>query len=295
MHLVEHWKKKGGPTLSFEVYPPRTEKQAARFPGILDKLVALAPDFFGVTFGAGGSTREGSRDLVRTIVKDKGIPVVAYVACYGLGPDALHAVLRGYRDIGVETVLAVRGDPPQGDETFAPDPESLPHASDFVRFARTHYDFTLGVAGYPEGHIDAESREADLGYLKKKLEEGAQFVIANYCYDNAYYFDFVAACRSAGIEAPIWPGVMPIYSVKMTESLCKLCGASIPEPLRRDLAALPEGDKAALSDFSVDLAVSQCRGLLEGGAPGVHLYTMNRAKTVAAVVTRLREAGLLSR
>lgn len=293
MRLTELWKKATKPTLSFEVFPPRGGKQADSFPGVLDKLVALRPDFFGVTFGAGGSTRQGSRELVETLVRRRGVPVVAYVACHGLGPETLHEVLRDYRTLGVETVLAVRGDPPHEQPGFAPHPESLAHASDFVSFARASYDFTLGVAGYPEGHIQAASPEADLAHLGTKLGAGAEFVITNYCYDTSIYWAFVERCRTIGISAPILPGVMPIYGVKMMETLAALCGASIPEALRQRLAALPADDPKAVGALGVELAVEQCRDLLSRGAPGVHLYSMDRASAVVPIVEALRAQGLL--
>lgn len=293
MRVTERWSAGTGPTLSFEVFPPRGGKQAETFPAVLDKLVGLQPDFFGVTFGAGGSTREGSRELVETLVKDKGVPVVAYVACYGLGPDDLHGVLRDYRALGVETVLAVRGDPPHGEESFQPHPASLAHASDFVPFVRASYGFTLGVAGYPEGHIHAESLETDLGHLRAKLDAGAEFVITNYCYDNELYWSFVERCRAAGIDAPILPGVMPIYTVKMMESLAALCGASIPPDLKEQFDALPAEDKGAVGRLGVEIATEQCRDLLVRGAPGVHLYTMDRASAVTPIVETLRSEGLL--
>jgi methylenetetrahydrofolate reductase (NADPH) len=247
MRVTERWHQ--GPTLSFEVFPPRGGKQAASFPAVLDKLVALRPDFFGVTFGAGGSTREGSRDLIQTLVRDKGVPVVAYVACHGLGPDDLHAVLSDYRDLGVETVLAVRGDPPHDQPGFEPHPQSLPHASDFVSFVRRDFSFTVGAAAYPEGHIEATSLDDDFAHLQHKVAQGAEFLITNYCYDNERHAQFVTRCRQGGLTLPILPGVMPIYSVGLMESLSALCGATIPAALRQSLASLPPDDKQAVSAF----------------------------------------------
>jgi methylenetetrahydrofolate reductase (NADPH) len=289
-HLLASRKK---PTLSFELFPARDEKAAAKLPKVLDALAACQPDFVSVTFGAGGSTREGSYQLIKHLIVDRGLPVVAYFACYGLAPDEILSALQAYRDLGVETVLAVRGDPPHDRPDFQPHPSAPVHASDLIELASPRFDFCLGCAGYPEGHLEAESKQRDLEHLKQKIEAGAQFVITNYTYDNRHYFGFVERCRAIGVQVPILPGVMPIYSVRMMENLAKLCGASIPGTLRAGLAALAEGDRDALQSFSVDLAVSLCRELIEGGAPGVHLYSMDRSMVCVAVVDRLRALGLL--
>ena len=258
----------------------------------IDALAALKPDFVSVTFGAGGSTREGSRQLVEKLKHQMGLEIIAYFACYGLGPDDIVAVLDDYQALGVENVLAVRGDVPH-DGDFEPHPESLLYASDLVSFIRPKYDFCLGVAGYPEGHIDAPSVEKDIEYLKLKVDQGAEYIISNYFYNNRYFFDFLERCRAAGIGVPILPGVMPIYSVKMMEMLAGLCGATITDEVRQGIAALPEEDKKALVDFGIEFALHQCRELLKAGVPGLHIYTMDRSASAAGIVNCLRSEGLL--
>lgn len=293
MKLTDLWNKSRKPTISFELFPPRTEKAAQRFGNILDNLASLKPDFVSVTFGAGGSTREGSRQLLEKLIQDKGLEVVGYFACYGLAPDDISAVLDSYQQLGIENILLVRGDIPREQEGFSPHPDSFSHASQLVEFVRPRYDFCLGVAAYPEGHIEAESKEVDLEYLNLKIDLGAEYIITNYAYDNQYFFEFRDRCQSLGINVPILPGVMPIYSLKMMVNLAKLCGASIPDGLQRDLAALPEGDKEAVLNFGVEFAYQQCKGLLSEGVPGVHIYTMDRSKSVTEIVSRLRNDGLL--
>ncbi len=292
MNLVERWKTGSGPTLSFELFPARTEKAAANLEKAIDKLAALAPDFVSVTFGAGGSTREGSRQLIEKLMREKGLAVLAYFAGYGLGPDDICAVLDSYQALGVANVLAVRGDAPL-DDTFEPHPDSLPYAADLVTFIRERYRFCLGVAGYPEGHIDAPDKEKDLDYLKMKIDNGAEFIITNYCYDNRYFFDFRDRCRARGIEVPILPGVMPIFSVKMMETLAGLCGATITPEIRAGIAGLAPDDKQGLTAFGIDLAVRQCAELLDAGVPGIHIYTMDRSTSAVEIVKRLREGGKL--
>lgn len=294
MKITDIWHSRQEPTLSFELFPARTEKAAANLERAIDGLAALKPDFVSVTFGAGGSTREGSYQLVEKLKNEKGLEVTAYFAGYGLGPDDIVAVLDSYQALGVENVLIVRGDVPREEEGFKPHPDSFPHASDLMAFVRPRYGFCMGVAGYPEGHIEAESSEKDLEYLKLKVENGAEYIICNYFYDNQYFFDFVERCHAIGINVPILPGVMPIYSAKMMEILAGLCGATIVEAIRQGIAALPEGDKDALLNFGVEFAVGQCQELLKAGVPGLHIYTMDRSKSTAGIVNCLRNDGLLS-
>jgi methylenetetrahydrofolate reductase (NADPH) len=158
---------------------------------------------------------------------------------------------------------------------------------------RPKYDFCLGVAGYPEGHVDAPSLEKDIEYLKLKVDRGAEYIITNYCYDNQFFFDFLERCKMAGINVPVLPGVMPIYSVKMMKMLADLCGATITDELRRGIDDLPEGDKEALLSFGIEFAARQCRELIEADVPGLHIYTMDRSKSSVGIVDRLRSEGLL--
>ncbi len=292
MKVTEMWKNKQ-PTISFEFFPARNAEAAEKLTRVIDQLAIMQPDFVSVTFGAGGSTREGSRQLVEHLKNDLKLEVMAYFAGYGLGPEDITGVLDTYQKLKVDNVLVVRGDPPHGQPDFKPHPTSLAHASEMLEFIRPRYKFCLGVAGYPEGHIEAESRQKDLEYLKLKVDKGAEYIITNYFYDNRFYFDFVAACRRLGITVPIVPGIMPIFSVKMMHNLAKLCGASIGEDLQQKLAALPEGDPKALLYFGIDFAFEQCQGLLAAGVPGLHFYTMDRSPSTAGVLTRLRQEGLI--
>lgn len=292
MKITDTWIKRDKPTVSFEVFPARSEKAAISFEKAINKLAALNPDFVSVTFGAGGSTREGSRQLLEKLKLDMGLQVIAYFACYGLSPDDIEEVLNSYEALGIETILAVRGDKPHNN-SFVPHPDSLSHASDLVAFIKPKYDFCIGVAAYPEGHIDSPSLGKDIEYMKLKLDQGAEYIITNYFYDNTYYFDFIDRCQAAGIDVPILPGVMPIYSVKMMERLAALCGATITQEIRDGIAPLEDDDKEGLIDFGINYSYQQCVGLLEAGVPGLHIYTMDRSKSTVGLVTRLRESNHL--
>jgi methylenetetrahydrofolate reductase (NADPH) len=293
MRLTELWKNGAKQTISFELFPPRTPKAAERLDATVDSLAKLNPDFASVTFGAGGSTREGSYQLLEKLKLEKNLEVVAYFAGYGLGPEEIQSVLDSYRDLGIENLLVVRGDVPRDEDGFSPHPDSFKYASSLVEFIRPRYDFCLGVAAYPEGHIEAESKDTDLDFLQLKVDQGAEYIITNYSYDNRYFFDFLDRCHSLGINIPIIPGVMPIYSEKMMVSLARLCGATITEEINQGLAELPEGDKQAVLDFGIEFAYRQCENLLKAGVPGVHVYTMDRYKTVTAIVDRLRINGII--
>jgi methylenetetrahydrofolate reductase (NADPH) len=292
MKLIELWSAGTRPSVSFEIFPPRNPKQAENLGIALERMVGLEPDFISVTFGAGGTRREGSRELVETL-QQRGVEVLAYFAGHGLGPDDIDGVLGTYRDMGVDNVLLIRGDEPHDLEDFAPHPDAPPHASDLVAHVRPRFGFCLGAAAYPEGHQHAESLDQDLAYAKLKVDRGAEFLVTQYCYDNAAFLDFQQRARAAGIDVPIVAGVMPVFSVKMMRNLASMCGASIPPALEAGLAALPEGDLPALHDHTVAFAVDQCRGLIEAGVAGLHFYTLNRAKLPARILGQLRADGLL--
>jgi methylenetetrahydrofolate reductase (NADPH) len=293
MRVTDIWKQKGKQSISFELYPARSDKAALRLEKVIDVLAALNPDFASVTFGAGGSTREGSYQLLKKLKTTKGLEVVGYFAGYGLAPDEITAVLDSYKDLGIENILVVRGDIPRDSDEFKPHPDSFNHASSLLEFIRPKYDFCIGVAAYPEGHIEAESLEKDLEYLQLKVANGADYIITNYAYKNQYFYDFFERCQQKDINVPIIPGVMPIYSPKMTESLAKLCGASIPNEIRQGLADLPEGDKEAVQKFGMEVAYNQCKDLLNSDVPGVHIYTMDRSKTISEIIGRLRTEGII--
>jgi methylenetetrahydrofolate reductase (NADPH) len=292
MRLSQIWQMKR-PTLSFEFFPARTPEGATNLERVIDQLYYLEPDFVGITFGAGGSTREGSRQLVDKLHNDKELELLAYFAGYGLPPDYIESILEDYQALGVENLLVVRGDPPHGQPDFVPHPQSFAHASDLLTFIKPEFPFCLGVAGYPEGHIEAESKDKDLEYLKKKVDLGAEFIITNYFYDNRFFFDFMDRCLAQGIQVPILPGIMPVFSLKMMRHLANLCGATITDKLEQGLVALPEGDQRALLNFGIDFAAAQCRELLQAGVVGLHFYTMDRSQATTAVVSRLRLEGIL--
>ena len=280
------------PVISMEFFPPRNEKAAETFGTTIANLAALKLDYMSITFGAGGSTRDGSYQTVKQVMIDKNLPTVAYIAGFGLGPNEITDVLDKYKDLGIETVFVIRGDKPKDDD-FTPHPDSFSYASDMIAFIKKRYDFTLGCAGYPEGHVEAENLEKDIEYLKLKVDNGAEYVVAQYFYDNNYFSEYVKKCRDIGIHVPIIPGIMPVYTVKMTNMLSNVCGTKIVDKLKRQLDAVDADDKDAVLNLGINFAVEQCKGLLKEGVAGLHFYTMDRSKSTVEIINRLKKENPL--
>jgi len=292
MRVANLYEKSGlHPLLSFVFSRPKNEMAAANLDRTLDSLTRLSPDYVSVTFGAGGSSREGSYELLDTLKNKRGLNVVAYIAGIGLGPEEVIEALEKFKSLGVETVFVIRGDAPTWDENYKPHPDAMPHASDLLKFIKSRYDFCLGAAGYPETHMEALSPAKDLDYLKLKVDEGAEYIVAQYFYDNQYFYDYLDRVRANGINVPVVPGVMPIYTVKMTENLARICGTTITEKVRNGLDALPPEDKEAVLQYGIDLATDQCKDLLKHGVPGLHFYTMNRGKSLVSIMDKLKADG----
>ncbi len=288
MYVTELFSDKNT-VISMELFPPRTEETRALFPGVIDYLSQQNPDFFTVTFGAGGSTKEGTFNTVKQLMERTCVPTVAHVAGVGLGPDDLCEILDALQVLGVKNIFVVRGDESK-DGSYSLHPQGFPYAKDIIKFIRDNYDFSIGCAGYPEGHVAAHSFERDIEYLYQKVESGADYILTQYFHDNEFYFRFVDQCQRSGITVPIIPGIMPVYSFELTQKLSVMCGASIPEELERKLCG---ADADVAQRFGVSFAVRQCAELLRYGIPGLHFYTMDRSSSICHIMTSLRDKCLL--
>ena len=289
MRIVEAFNT-GRPVFSFEFFPPKTpEGVAALYRTISDDLAPLEPTFVSVTYGAGGSTQDLTVELVSTIKRELGLETMCHLTCVGHSAHELGQVLGRLRGNGIENVLPLRGDPPRGQEHFERPPDGFGYAQELVRFIRARYDFCLGGASYPEGHPDCADLALDLQHLCEKVDAGSEFLITQLFFEPALYFEFVARARAAGIGVPIVPGILPVLSLPQIERFTSLCGASIPPRLRARLEACP--DEAAVVQAGIDWATEQCAALLEGGAPGIHFYTLNRAQSVQAILHNLAVAA----
>jgi methylenetetrahydrofolate reductase (NADPH) len=278
-----------GPVFSFEFFPPKTEPGERNLYAALAELRSLEPSFVSVTYGAGGSTREKTIEIVKRIREQYGLEAMAHFTCVGATVPELHETLDEMERAGIDNVLALRGDPPAGQEFWTKTEGGLEYSRELVELIDDGYPFAIGAACFPETHIHAESPEADLEHLAEKVRAGVDFLITQLFFDNALYFDFVSRARAIGIEAPIIPGIMPITHAGQVERMAKMCGASIPEGLGHELHARAEDPEAVLA-FGVAYATLQCAELLAAGAPGIHFYTLNRSPATRAILSALKLA-----
>ncbi len=276
-----------GPVFSFEFFPPKTEEGERNLYAALADLKPLDPAFVSVTYGAGGSTREKTIEIVKRLKDEWGLEAMAHFTCVGATVAELRATLEEMREAGIDNVLALRGDPPAGETEWTKTEGGLEYSSELVEMIASDYPFAIGAACFPETHIHASSAEDDLRHLGEKVRAGADFLITQVFFDNAFYFDFVARARAAGVDVPIIPGIMPITRVGQVERMAQMCGSEIPEGLRRELHAREE-DAEAVLDFGVAYATLQCAELLAAGAPGIHFYTLNRSPATRAILSALR-------
>ena len=287
MKIDETLASSDSPSFSVEFFPPKTTEGRDSLFETVGVLRELEPDFFSVTYGAGGATREGTLETTKAIRDGYDVEAMAHLSCVGETREGLAAILDRFAEIGVENVLALRGDPPRGVPDFEPPPGGLGSATELTSFIAERHDFTIGGACFPEVHPEAASLDADLAYLKTKIEAGARFLITQLFFDNRVYFDFVAAVRERGIDVPIIPGVIPISSYAQVARICDICDASIPPELARAMRELG-GDAEAEGLLGVAYAARQCDELLAAGAPGIHFYALNRAPGTRAVLAALR-------
>lgn len=268
------------PFLSLEFFPPKDRAQWPGFFDVVRQLKELSPLFCSVTYGAGGSTQHNTLEIVTRMKQEYGLEPLAHLTCVGADRERLGAFLAALGQAGVENVLALRGDPPRGEATFTPDSEEFRHGSDLVSFIRRDFDLSIGVAGYPEKHPEAPSMEEDLRHLRYKVACGADFVITQLFFDNDVYFDFVDRARSQGVTVPIIPGILPVQNLAALKRMLSFCGASVPEGFMRDLEHVQETyGESGVRGLGLGYAKNQIRNLLDRGAPGVHLYTLNKADT----------------
>jgi methylenetetrahydrofolate reductase (NADPH) len=277
------------PVFSFEFFPPKTADGERNLYAALAELKTLEPSFVSVTYGAGGSTREKTIEIVKRIRDEYGLEAMAHFTCVGATATQLGETLEEMRSAGIDNVLALRGDPPAGEEAWIKTEGGLEYSRELVELISDGYPFAIGAACFPETHIHASSPQADLQHLAEKVDAGVDFLITQLFFDNAVYFDFLERARAAGIAVPIIPGVMPITRVGQVERMAAMCGASIPEGLRRELHARGEDPEAVL-DFGVAYATLQCSELLAAGAPGIHFYTLNRSPATRAILSALKLA-----
>lgn len=275
------------PVRSLEFFPPKDNEGVENLRSTATILKRIQPDFVSVTYGAGGSTRERTAQVCGFLKEEFGFTVMPHLTCVGSSRDEIGALADQIYGQGFRNIMTLRGDPPKGHSVFEPYKDGLRYAADLVQLLKNrHSEFCLGVAGYPEKHPEAASLDTDLANLKRKIDAGGSFVTTQLFFDNEVYFRFVDRCRSAGITVPIVPGIMPVLSLKQIQRFTQMCGASLPDKLVRRLEAAGEYSDA-VEAVGIDWSLNQIRQLLENGAPGYHLYIMNRAKSAIALAAGL--------
>ncbi|MAE77840.1 MAG: methylenetetrahydrofolate reductase [NAD(P)H] [Planctomycetes bacterium] len=277
--------------VSFEFFPPKTDEAVEElFRVARDELAPLAPSFISVTYGAGGSTRRKTLELVSRIKNDIGLEAMAHLTCVGHSRDELAEIIDGIVAAGIENVLALRGDPPTGETEFRPAPDGFRYGSELIAFIRDlGAPLCLAAACYPEKHPEAATAEQDLANLKAKVDAGADYLVTQLFFNNADFFAFQERARAIGIAVPIVPGIMPITNYKQVRRFTRMCGTHIPVKLTDRLKAA-KNDRAAVTSIGISYAIDQCRELLANDVPGLHFYTLNKSSATRAILSRLRHA-----
>ncbi|MFH0943957.1 MAG: methylenetetrahydrofolate reductase [NAD(P)H] [Planctomycetota bacterium] len=277
---------------SFEFFPPKTDRGVENLYRTVKELKRLSPSFVSVTYGAGGSTRDRTIDLVGRIKNEIGIEAMAHLTCVGASREDTDRALARLKLSGIKNILALRGDPPEGQTVFQKAPDGFGHANELVEHIRAKHDFCIGGAFYPEGHVECPDRDQDLRNLKRKVDAGADFLVSQLFFDNSDYFGAVGKARKLGINVPMVPGIMPITNVSQVKRFTSMCGVHIPATLLERLEGAGS-DPNAVVKVGVEHATRQCQGLLEGGAPGIHFYTLNQSPVTIEIFRNLKALDLV--
>lgn len=282
MTLLENTFTGRVPSVSFEFFPPKTPEMEQKLWDAIIQLEKLNPSFVSVTYGAGGSTRERTHHTVKRMVQETSLQPAAHLTCVAASRQEVDEVARAYWEAGVRHIVALRGDPPNGATGYVPHPDGYRYSCELVAGLKKIADFEISVAAFPEKHPDSASFEADIDYLKKKIDAGATRAITQYFFDVEHYFRFIEKMRAAGVTIPIVPGILPVGNVAQVKKFSAMCGASVPEWLAKLFDGL-DNDPAMRNLVAVSVASEQCRRLMEFGCEHLHFYTLNRADLTAAV------------
>lgn len=276
------------PTLSFEFFPPKTDNSAEELLETVHELGKLNPAFVSVTYGAGGTTRERTRDLVQRIIKETCVATIPHLTCIGHSSEEMNQILDHYAEDQVGTILALRGDPPHNQPNYDRSGDNFQYASDLVSFIAKHpHPFEIGVAGFPEGHPATQNRLVEMDHFKTKVDAGADYICTQLFFDNHDFFDYRDRCSLHGIDLPIVAGIMPITTLSGMKRMADLAaGSRFPAKLLKALGEAGD-DPDAVRQAGIDYAITQCQGLIDGGVSGLHLYTLNKSSATREIASTL--------
>lgn len=289
--LINNTHQQNKRTISFELFPPKTEEGYAKLLGTIAQLASLKPDFFSCTYGAGGSSRGRTLDIVEHVQRQHQITAIAHLTCVMHTKDEIKAILEDMKSRGISHVLALRGDPPRDNPDWQAGPENFKYSSDLVEFIRKHFGnyFTIAVAGFPEGHLLSPNRDIDARMLKVKIDAGADFIITQLFFNNQDYVDYVTRLRGLGVTARVIPGILPISDYNALLRFCSLCGATITQEIH-DIFKPIANDPVKTQEAGIAFCIKQCRELLDKGAPGLHFYTLNKVSPVDLILKELKNS-----
>ena len=279
VNIVDLYRKRF--TVSIEIFPPKTDEGEKNLWRELSRIKKIDPGFISVTYGAGGSTREKTLDIALDVKNNMGITPLVHFTCVGSPRKEIESFLNMVKDNKINNIMALRGDPPAGHDTFKPHPEGFAYANELVEFIRSVNGFTIAVAGYPEGHTEAPDLETDIVNLKKKVDAGADLILTQLFFNNNHFYDFMDRIEKAGISIPVVPGIMPITGLKQITRINDLSGADIPPELMEKLRCCDTEDQQ--SEAGIEFSMRQCSELRDWGVPGIHLYTLNRARAALKI------------
>jgi methylenetetrahydrofolate reductase (NADPH) len=275
------------PVFSFEFFPPKSEEGMMQLFETLKDVKKLKPGYISVTYGAGGTTRDRSIEIVKRAKNEIGLESMAHLTCVDHSKLEIRNILDELTNAGIDNVIALRGDPPKGQTSFIPHQDGFRYASELVTFIHASYPLCIAVAGYPEGHIESPNRETDWNYLREKVSAGADFIITQLFFDNKDFYIFERRMREKGVTVPIIPGIMPITNYDQVVRFTQTCGAKIPKTVESDLRTI-QHDHAAVELYGIRHATQQCKELIAHGVLGIHFYTLNKSHSTRKIVENLR-------
>ena len=293
MLIPQFYKDNPNPIISFEIFPPKTDKGMENLQIVIPELIALKPDFMTVTYGALGSTQERTLEIASIIKNKYDMETACHLTCVGASRAELDGIIKRIYEANIRNIVALRGDPPRGEETFVPPPDGLSHAHQLVKHIREFEKkvgtekFGIAVAGYPEKHLEADSMEKDIANLKLKIEAGADVIITQLFFENDFFINFIKRVREAGINVPIIPGLMPVLSVRQIQRVTSMCGSSIPPKLQSELNLAVDDDERA-EEIGVRQCIDQAKDLIANGVKGIHFYVLNKTTHIREIMKAIR-------